>query len=127
MSAIAIAQQTQLDVIILASYALTEAACAEIEQVVMALTQLLFATLFIVRVNVPKQLRPVSILVRPVKVVNVNVEMDKVVKITHRPRIALLVMIPVCALQVLKHAIILVSYALKENVCVVLKRAVMEV
>ena len=127
MSAIAIAQQTQLDVIILASYALTEAACAEIEKVVLEMTQLLFATLCIVPVNVPRQLRHVSIPGRPVKVVNVNVEMEKVAKIAQHPHIALLVMIHVCALQVLKHAIILVSYVLKENVCVELKRAVMEV
>ena len=127
MSAIAIAQQTQLDVIILASYALTEAACAEIEKVVLEVTQLLFATLCIVPVNVPRQLRHVSIPGRPVKVVNVNVEMEKVAKIAQHPHIALLVMIHVCALQVLKHAIILVSYVLKENVCVELKRAVMEV
>ena len=127
MSAIAIAQQTQLDVIILASYALTEAACAEVEKVVLEVTQLLFATLSIVPVNVPRQLRHVRIPERPVEMVNVNVEMDKAVKIAQRPRIALLLMIPVCALQVLKHAIIPVSYALKENVCVVLKRAVMEV
>ena len=127
MSAIAIAQQTQLDVIILASYALTEAACAEIEKVVLETTQLLFATLCIVPVNVPRQLRHVSIPGRPVKVVNVNVEMEKVAKIAQHPHIALLVMIHVCALQVLKHAIILVSYVLKENVCVELKRAVMEV
>ena len=127
MSAIAIAQQTQLDVIILASYALTEAACAEIEKVVLEVTRLLFATLSIVHVNVPRQLRHVRIPVRPVKMVNVSVDMVKVVKIVQRPRIALLLMIPVCALQVLKHAIILVSYVLKENVCVVLKRAVMEV
>ena len=127
MSAIAIAQQTQLDVIILASYALTAAACAEVEKVVLEVTQLLFATLSIVPVNVPRQLRHVSIPGRPVKVVNVNVEMEKVAKIAQHPHIALLVMIHVCALQVLKHAIILVSYVLKENVCVVLKRAVMEV
>ena len=127
MSAIAIAQQTQLDVIILASYALTEAACAEVEKVVLEVTQLLFATLSIVHVNVPRQLRHVSIPGRPVKVVNVNVEMEKVAKIAQHPHIALLVMIHVCALQVLKHAIILVSYVLKENVCVELKRAVMEV
>ena len=87
MSAIAIAQQTQLDVIILASYALTEAACAEIEQVVMALTQLLFATLCMVPVNVPRQLRHVRIPGRPVKVVNVNVEMEKVVKTILLPHI----------------------------------------
>ena len=127
MSAIAIAQQTQLDVIILASYALTEAACAEIEKVVLEMTQLLFATLCMVPVNVPRQLRHVRIPGRPVKVVNVNVEMEKVAKIAQHPHIALLVMIHVCALQVLKHAIILVSYVLKENVCVELKRAVMEV
>ena len=127
MSAIAIAQQTQLDVIILASYALTEAACAEIEKVVLEMTQLLFATLCIVPVNVPRQLRHVSIPGRPVKGVNVNVEMEKVAKIAQHPHIALLVMIHVCALQVLKHAIILVSYVLKENVCVVLKKAVTEV
>ena len=127
MSAIAIAQQTQLDVIILASYALTEAACAEVEKAVLEVTQLLFATLSIVPVNVPRQLRHVRIPERPVEMVNVNVEMDKAVKIAQRPRIALLLMIPVCALQVLKHAIILVSYVLKENVCVELKRAVMEV
>ena len=59
--------------------------------------------------------------------VNVNVEMDKVVKIALLPHIALLVMIHVCALQVLQRAIILVSFALKENVCVVLKKAVTEV
>ena len=106
---------------------MTEAACAEIEKVVLEMTQLLFATLCIVPVNVPRQLRHVSIPGRPVKVVNVNVEMEKVAKIAQHPHIALLVMIHVCALQVLKHAIILVSYVLKENVCVELKRAVMEV
>ena len=105
-----------------------EDACAEIEKVVQEVTQLLFATLSIIPVNVPRQLRHVRIPVRPVKMANVSVDMDKVVKIAQRPRIALLLMIPVCALQVLQHAIILVSQiALKESACVVLERAVLAV